>query len=592
MKKYLKYIVIFCILIPQIVFSQNINLKFKGNTSDGKYMQLDSVKIENISRNWIETLVYPDTILSLSSMGIQEIGNAISNNLIAYPNPFNGTTSVFLTLLQSESIILQVYDLAGQRIIEKHMQVEAGQHHFNISLDRTQVYFLITTTNHGRLVQKLINLSSSTNIDIEYIGATPIYETQAKTQKLLSSKPFQIGDVLRMNGYVTHNGVVVASNEILQPQMESESFTLLFSLQNINLPTITTTTISNITDSSAVGGGNITDDGGAIVSTRGICWSTSHNPTTNNYHTIDGGDIGNFISNLTNLISNTTYYVRSYATNTAGTTYGNEVSFTTTATNSAPFSVSATRKVVFSPGNLQWSATNGSAGLWRFAPHQWDTIGADNHNISSTYTGWIDLFAWGTSGYDSKYPYMTSVYASYGNGKYDISNSYYDWGVYNAIYNPQTNTIDTMGRWRTLTNDEWNYLLINRATLSGIRYAKANVHGVNGLIIVPDNYSNSIYTLDSTNTESATYTSNIINVNDWKKMEAVGCVFLPAAGRRCNTIPNGTGSFGYYWSATNSYSNGAYHLLFYSNYLNPSERNGDGYDRSYGKSVRLVRDVE
>ena len=86
-------------------------------------------------------------------------------------------------------------------------------------------------------------------------------------------------------------------------------------------------------------------------------------------------------------------------------------------TYTAGFSVSRGMTVYFSPGNLQWSATGTHAisgggtasGTWRFAEHQWDIIGEDNQNISSSYRGWIDLFGWGTSGYNSKYPYMTST---------------------------------------------------------------------------------------------------------------------------------------------------------------------------------------
>jgi hypothetical protein len=92
---------------------------------------------------------------------------------------------------------------------------------------------------------------------------------------------------------------------------------------------LTTTAISSITGISAVSGGNITADGGSPVTTRGVCWSTSAHPTTANTYVASGSGIGSFIINLTSLTHNTTYYVRAYATNAVGTTYGNEISFTT-----------------------------------------------------------------------------------------------------------------------------------------------------------------------------------------------------------------------------------------------------------------------
>ena len=97
----------------------------------------------------------------------------------------------------------------------------------------------------------------------------------------------------------------------------------------VELPTVATTAVSDIAQVTATGGGNVSDDGGADVTARGICWSTSHNPTVSGSHTTDGTGTGTFTSALTGLTPNTTYYVRAYATNSEGTAYGSEVSFTT-----------------------------------------------------------------------------------------------------------------------------------------------------------------------------------------------------------------------------------------------------------------------
>ncbi|MBR5725488.1 MAG: hypothetical protein IKX56_02005 [Muribaculaceae bacterium] len=95
------------------------------------------------------------------------------------------------------------------------------------------------------------------------------------------------------------------------------------------IPTLTTTDITNITGKSARSGGNITDNCGLNVTARGVCWSTSPNPTVSDSHTTNGIGTGTFISSITGLNVSTTYYVRAYATTSAGTAYGNEVSFTT-----------------------------------------------------------------------------------------------------------------------------------------------------------------------------------------------------------------------------------------------------------------------
>ncbi|MFZ4725554.1 MAG: FISUMP domain-containing protein, partial [Paludibacter sp.] len=111
----------------------------------------------------------------------------------------------------------------------------------------------------------------------------------------------------------------------------------------VGLPTLSTTTPTSITSTSAAGGGNITSDGGLIVTARGICWSTAVNPTVLlTTKTSNGTGIGTFTSSMTGLTANTTYYVRAYATNSAGTAYGTQLSFTTTNVAAALPTVSTT----------------------------------------------------------------------------------------------------------------------------------------------------------------------------------------------------------------------------------------------------------
>jgi len=98
----------------------------------------------------------------------------------------------------------------------------------------------------------------------------------------------------------------------------------------ISLPTISTSSLSSVTSNSALGGGNITNDGGSAITARGVCWNTVSNPTISlSTKSVDGNSVGNFSSSITNLTSNTTYYIRAYATNALGTVYGDEKQFTT-----------------------------------------------------------------------------------------------------------------------------------------------------------------------------------------------------------------------------------------------------------------------
>ena len=96
-----------------------------------------------------------------------------------------------------------------------------------------------------------------------------------------------------------------------------------------SLATVVTADVSNPTQDPALSGGTITDDGGASITARGVCWDTTSSPTLDNSHTTDGTGTGSFTSEITGLNCSTNYYVRAYATNEAGTVYGDTISFTT-----------------------------------------------------------------------------------------------------------------------------------------------------------------------------------------------------------------------------------------------------------------------
>jgi len=256
------------------------------------------------------------------------------------------------------------------------------------------------------------------------------------------------------------------------------------------------------------------------------------------------------------------------------------------------FSVSENLQVNFSQGNLQYQA---STNTWRFAPNQWDNIGTDNANISETYSGWIDLFGWGTSGYDHGavcyQPWSVNTaqsnYYAYGafyNDLYEFSGRA-DWG-YNSISNGGNQ--ENLG-WRTLTKEEWSYIFNTRNTSSGVRFVKAKVNGNNGVILLPDNWSASTYNLTNANSGEADYSSNTINLSDWSVLfEANGAVFLPANGYRSGTTISGVDENGSYWSATNANKNNVYRVDFKTSSLTQSNK----MNRYRGVGVRLAIPVE
>ena len=232
------------------------------------------------------------------------------------------------------------------------------------------------------------------------------------------------------------------------------------------------------------------------------------------------------------------------------------------------FSVSASKKVKFSKGNLSYASSK-----WSFFDNQYD------YYNSYSADAW-DHFGWSTSATD--YGMNTST----SNDTY--SGDFVDWGA-------------TMGDgWRTLTNDEWTYLFDTRTSGSIVfgtengRYAQATINtdgtGVNGMILFPDGVtiaSTEVTTAGTVNAAS-TYATKCTSAQ-WTALETKGCVFLPAAGQRDGSSVNDAGSNGRYWSGTAYSTSSAYRAYaFNPGNLYPA----DGSYRYRGYSVRLVQTVD
>ena len=378
------------------------------------------------------------------------------------------------------------------------------------------------------------------------------------------------------------------------------------------LPEVITREVTDFNHFYAIGGGEVVANGGLDIIERGICYSTSHNPTIYNSKLTAGSGMGEFECRMNYLYGNTTYFVRAFASNSAGTSYGNEVTFTTLPhPNTAPegaipalFSVSETEQVFFSKGNLQYQA---STGTWRFAEHQWDYVGGteygteygtvyengvkcNNNEISQNYSGWIDLFGWATSGWNNNNHYYQPwdtegtgwTVDGYGYGYWDGEYSNYsmtgdyanmDWGVYNAI----SNGGNEVGLWRTSGSSVIRYIVRYRRNAAYLQ-SDGTVNGVRGKIILPDAWilPEGVSFLGS----AGSFEINNYNVEEWTIMENAGAVFLPMAGYRVGLNYNTYGY--YYWSSTCGWGDG--NAYYWNN--SSAETYGGRY---FGYSVRLIQ---
>lgn len=238
------------------------------------------------------------------------------------------------------------------------------------------------------------------------------------------------------------------------------------------------------------------------------------------------------------------------------------------------FSISANSKVYFAKGNLQYQA---STSTWRFADNQYDIVGdsevgnvyengvkCNNYLIGDSYSGWIDLFGWGTGNSPTQY----DLNADY--------STFVDWGI-NSISNAPKNTT-----WRTPSLKEYNYLLYQRKNAASL-YKISRINDQLGLVLLPDDWSfGSI--------------QNNYSTAEWNEMEQHGAIFLPAGYSRIAQGVDRACVGGYYWTSTTNVS--TYYATALRLWTNPSISSSlwvdiNDYDvRAYGRFVRLITDVE
>lgn len=224
------------------------------------------------------------------------------------------------------------------------------------------------------------------------------------------------------------------------------------------------------------------------------------------------------------------------------------VGFDENGASLAVFSVAEGHTVHFSRGNLQYQPTT---GIWRFAENQYDTIGEDNipylrgliHGInrSTTYTGWIDIFTFfvDCSGLD--------ISTFYKNQNLPDTTPIIDWAWHNAIQNGGNKAYF----WRTLSKDEWLYLLRGRPN-ADFRCGTATVNGVNGLVILPDEWTppqDVTFTYGFHNYSNA----NVFSAKEWLTLQEAGAIFMPAEGIFNGEYLYGDREWGGYWTSTAVY---------------------------------------
>ena len=351
-------------------------------------------------------------------------------------------------------------------------------------------------------------------------------------------------------------------------------------------PTVITKLISNLTDSSASAGGKVTSDGGAAVTMRGICWDTLPNLTVNGTHTTDGAGVGDFTTSMTGLTPGTTYYVRAYATNSVGTTYGEEISFRTSRSCPDAATVTDHEGNVYNTvqiGNQCWmrenmrcttSPSTGTlilehpAGYYSYTGKKAYYVNGDSAN-TETYGL---LYNWAAA--------IDTFHTAYGETSTSAST------VLSVTFSGPRRGICPAG-WHVPSNAEWTQLT---AYLYNNGYQCPGCSGVSNAAKV-DCIAKALASQTGWNSSGTTYAVG----NDPSTNNATGFSALPAG------YYTGSGTSGYYaggytfgtnthfWSSTQS-SNTPYALVHYLSYSTGYVGCNSPSIKLQGFSVRCLRD--
>ena len=365
--------------------------------------------------------------------------NAYGSTVTAVPNPVTGNTPTVvsagitgLTPGVTYHFRIKAVSSHGTCYGEDMTFATSGQLPIAITLQASDVQ-VTTATMNGT-----VNANNLPTVFAFEYGLTSSYGYTASpsSNQVTGTTDVRVNiNLLGLSAETTYHYRVVATNQLGTTYGEDVAFT------TGSILSLSTNPIIEVAYNSAIGGGNITNDGGYAITARGVCWSKVQNPTINNDHTIDGSGIGSFTSQMKCLDEQSTYYVRSYATNTEGTVYGDQRSFTTEA---CPIAFNANLiygKVEDIDGNCYKTIQIGDQ-VWMA-----ENLRTTRYNDGKIIPNVTDEYQW---------PKITNeAYCWYLNDRNTYMNTYgalYNWyAVNNGCLCPEG--------WHVSSNEDWEVLI-------------------------------------------------------------------------------------------------------------------------------------
>lgn len=348
MKKILFMSLLFFCTLAGVAQSQQVTLKFMGQSTDSIRIQMEYVEVKNLSSDstlWADSLVleWPDTTLTMTTQdSVTSVHDYVAAEGFAFthmgPNPFNGQTEVALQMAENGNVLLRVFELSGKQVAVYSGTLQQGEHRFQIRVPQAQTYLVTAQCGSKHASMKLVNMEHGIGAGITYLG----YDLSGMvTPKMEVADAFHYGDTLMCAGYVHFADSLYASDTVLL-FMDS----LQDSLQNVvltfpvSLPSVVTWIPDTITDRSAFVGGTVINDGGILVGERGVVWAEHPVVTREDNHIVLGdtlialgdtlwGEPGDFATVLQSLEPIKPYFVRAYVVTELGESLGQEYAFFT-----------------------------------------------------------------------------------------------------------------------------------------------------------------------------------------------------------------------------------------------------------------------
>lgn len=374
------------VLLSFVMMGQSIEsltVRFRGQLNGSMYQRLDSVTVTNTVRGWLETVIYPDTVIVLNLMvNVPEKEISAAGFEQNVPNPFDCHTMVELSIPQDEKVCLQLYDELGKLCSELNVNLLAGSHSFEISASKPQMYILKAVAGSKTYSVRMLNVSRGGSDGIKYNGYAGL------AAKLYSENEFVLGDNIQYVGYATIDGNFVESRTINQGLYINQEVILQFTYYSIlQVETLAATEVTRV---SAKLNGLISYDGSLEITDRGFYYGLTPDALDNQVES--SSTEMNFSATIDSLDINTTYYYKAYATNSDGTYYGSVMSFTTATVGDPTGTLNGYDWVDLGlPSGIKWATCN---------------VGA------TTSEAYGDYFAWGETSTKSTYTEDNYTYSS------------------------------------------------------------------------------------------------------------------------------------------------------------------------------------